>query len=173
MANNYGRWYIKSWNLINTDPRWNYQLSWPEALKSPFLASFKGRGNTQEWGEPGIQRPRFEPWLSSSCLWVLQPSQPPFLGWKSVLWGRKDSTVKGLDHSACFIIRGCWIQLILSEFGKEGRQNLLVPALHVSLWILLLHRHLSGQWEVKPCTSIIGCMTCAVTQEPQLIRSCR
>lgn len=170
MANNYG-----SDKELESDKHWpRVELS-AFLARSPsdlhFLPASKAEATHRSGESSGIQRPGFEPWLSSSWLWVLQP---PFSWVKSVLWGRKDSTVKGLDHSACLINRGWYNSAIFFfsyfEWIWERRWQNPCSALHVSLSIILSTDIDQGSEKWNHVQCIIGCMTCAVTQSPRLKR---
>lgn len=92
-----------------------------------FLPASKAEATHRSGESSGIQRPGFGTLTFLQLAVGLTASHSlSFLGGKSVLWGRKDSTVKGLDHSACLINRGCYNSAILSELGKEGDGRILV-----------------------------------------------
>lgn len=92
-----------------------------------FLPASKAEATHRSGESSGIQRPGFRTLTFLQLAVGLTASHSlSFLGGKSVLWGRKDSTVKGLDHSACLINRGCYNSAILSELGKEGDGRILV-----------------------------------------------
>lgn len=86
---------IKSWNLINTDLEWNYQLSWPEAPQISISCQLQRQRQHTEVGREVGSNLDFPP------VGLTASHSLPFLRWQSVLWGSKDSTIKGVDHSAC------------------------------------------------------------------------
>lgn len=161
---------------LESDKHWP-QVELPAFLtRSPsslhFLLASKAEA-TQGGESSGIQRPQV--WTSTFLQLAvgLTAHSLPFLGWKSVLWGRKDSTVKGLDHSACLSTEAVIIQLFWVNLGKKETAESLVCIACLPLWILLYTDIYQGSEKWSHVQSIIGCMTCAVTQSPRLIRSPR
>lgn len=156
---------------LESDKHWP-QVELPAFLtRSPsslhFLLASKAEATHRSGESSGIQRPRFEPRLSSSWLWVLQPlTASLFLGGKVCCGGGKIARSRAWTTVPAWSTEAVIIQLFWVNLGKKETAESLVCIACLPL-NTPLHRHLSGQWEVKPCTKYNRMYDLRSRSEPQ------
>ena len=109
---------------LESDKHWSWVGLSAFLTRSPsslhFLPASKAESTHKSGESSGIQRPRLEPWLSSSWLWVLQPlTASLFLGGKVCCGGGKIAQSRAWTTVPVWSTEAVIIQLFWVNLGKK------------------------------------------------------